>query len=454
TPAPPAPPAPSVGQRVRLYAPAPAAPVAATTPAAQALGDEGHTEFLYFGIGEKEGYLTEVKLAPTGAAVRARVSAPTVTPAWTGAIATDEAGEVVGILLDSGETDPEIVPAETVRVAAERVRTRRASVPQPWLGAGGAAVSSFSLADFTLKGWKFETVAPIVHRKQGVVLTSVVPGAPAATAGLLPGDVILRVGGREVGGVDDFTFWIKEAGAGATLNFTVWRPTSNTPLDVPVQLSAAQNPATAGFEATMQQALRRAQAESESMRQAESEMRAAQERMRSLQTELRLARLAERQLTRELRAEDLPLRQLEDVRMRLREIESRVSSEHSVLSVAEARYAAAARRAALAEAAATPQPLAPAQPLLSFGLKSVGLTTRSAAKLKVRGGLLVVLVREGSAAGAAGIQPGDVVETINGRAVETARDVSALGLTSAPEIKLGVVRAGRRMTVKLPKEKQ
>ncbi|HEX5706684.1 MAG TPA: PDZ domain-containing protein, partial [Pyrinomonadaceae bacterium] len=460
TPAPRAVPAPAVGQRVRLYAPTPAAPASPASPAAAPnapdhtlAGDEGDTEVIYLGIGETEGYLTEVKRAPSGVPVRARVNAPRITSAWTGAIATNESGEVVGILLDSGETDPEIVPAETVRVAAERVLTRRASVPQPWLGAGGSAVSNFSLSDFTLKGWTFEMAAPIIHKKQGVVLTSVVPGAPAAAAGLQPGDVILRVGGRDVRGVDDFTFWIKEAGAGATLNFTVWRSTLATPLDVPVQLSAAQNPALAGFEATMQDALRKAQLESASARQAGAELRAVQERVQSLQNDLRSVRLAERQLMREAHAADFAAR-LEGLRERLKGIEASFAAESTALASAEARYAAALHRAALAGQDATPRPLNAAQPLLSFGLKSMSLTTRLAPKFKVRGGLLVVSVRGGSPAAAAGLMPGDVVETINGRPVSTARDASALTRTGTPDLTLGIVRSGRRMTVALLNEEK
>jgi S1-C subfamily serine protease len=50
--------------------------------------------------------------------------------------------------------------------------------------------------------------------------------------------------------------------------------------------------------------------------------------------------------------------------------------------------------------------------------------------------------------------PGDVVETINGRPVSTARDPRSLALTSAPDLTLGVVRSGRRMTVSLTKEEK
>jgi S1-C subfamily serine protease len=54
-------------------------------------------------------------------------------------------------------------------------------------------------------------------------LTAVAPGTPAALADLRPGDVIVRVNDFEVKSPEDFSFFLNEAGSGATVNFTVFR---------------------------------------------------------------------------------------------------------------------------------------------------------------------------------------------------------------------------------------
>ncbi|HEX7177336.1 MAG TPA: PDZ domain-containing protein [Pyrinomonadaceae bacterium] len=240
--------APAVGQRVRLFAPAPAlAPFAPAAPPVSAApphpaGDSGHTETIYFSIGETKGQLTEVRRASTGKPVQATVRSKLLTPEWAGAIATSEEGDFVGIVGDSGHTESAIVPAEAIRLARERVLARRASVPRPWLGVSGDAVSRFSLEQMLARGWPRDFALPLLNRPQGVLLTQITPGAPAALAGLRPGDIISRVGQREVSGVDDFSMLLREAGAGARLDLTVLRALERAPLNLTVELSGTLLP--------------------------------------------------------------------------------------------------------------------------------------------------------------------------------------------------------------------
>lgn len=260
----------------------------------------------------------------------------------------------------------------------------------------------------------------------------------------------MRVGERDVRGVDDFTYWLEEAGAGATVNFTVWRAALGQPLDVPVRLSASQNPARAKVEAEVREAMKAAFAEGVKARQAGMEARVAQTRFQTFLGELRRVRAEAQRLRRN--ATDADAARLRAMESRLKEVEARVAAEQASLAAAERRYADAVQRAALAETSAerTPRPFATFNPLLPFGLKSVGLNPRSAAKFKARGGLYVVSVRDGSPASSAGLLPGDVVETVNGRLLPDVRAGGSLTFAVSDELKLVVVRAGRRMTITLP----
>src|SRR5437588_5903433 len=186
---------PTVGERVRLYAPAPAersATEASTAPEAAA-------GFISLGIDQMEGTLTEVKRGPSGklstVVVRANVS-----PEWTGAVAADESGEVVGIVSQSVSGETQIVPVETMRTARERVLRLGASAPQPWLGFRGFETFKSPLQTWVGLGWKPETALPHIQKRQGVFLTAVAPGTPAALAGLRAGGVLARVGARDVRG--------------------------------------------------------------------------------------------------------------------------------------------------------------------------------------------------------------------------------------------------------------
>jgi S1-C subfamily serine protease len=406
---------PTVGQRVRLYAPAPAAkaaPGAATAPAPE----DG---YIYLSIDEKEGRLTEVRRAPSGKlfSVVARANVP---PEWAGAVAADESGEVVGIVAQSSSGMTQIVPVETIRAARARVLKLRASAPQPWLGARGDAAFRAPIETWVNLGWKPERAMPHIQNRQGVFLTSVAPGTPAALAGLRPGDLIARVGARDVRSVEDLSFSLKEAGVGSSIDFTVWRALEQTPLKLSVQLEGAQNPALAT---------------------AEAEERAARSSLIALRRE------ADDLKAEELRAEDLAA--LTVLAQKLLDTEKRLDRVREQVEEAEARIAAA-RIYTTADPARGPAGFNAATPLQTFGLNAVGLTGRGATRLGASGGLFVVAVRPDSPCAASGLRAGDLIETLNGAPftrADLARLVSAY--EAATPISLGVVREGQRVTIKL-----
>ncbi|HZI18876.1 MAG TPA: PDZ domain-containing protein, partial [Pyrinomonadaceae bacterium] len=268
---------PAVGQRVVLYAPVPvgAAPAsrkaaeqkAAAAPRAPAV--VGEAGYVYASITSAEGLLTEVARAPSGRAYAFTAQALKVNPAWTGAVATDATGSLVGIVSRSEAGLTQIVPADALRLAVERVKTTRASVPQPWLGARGDSAANAPLDFWVGKGWERGRAFSLIRDRGGVLLTSVAPGTPAALAGLRPGDLISRVAGREVRSAQDLSLVLKEQSIGSAVEFTVLRAPQAEPLKLPVLLSGTQNPALAT---------------------AEAETRAARASLLAVGAELRLAR--------------------------------------------------------------------------------------------------------------------------------------------------------------------
>jgi S1-C subfamily serine protease len=227
---------PTVGQRVLFYTPALAPPARAPIPAPT-------PGYIYVNIDEKEGRLTEVRNGPSGRPFRLVARTPAASPEWTGAVAANEIGEVVGIVSQTGTGETQIMPVAAVIGARERVMKLRANAPQPWIGVRGDAAFQVPLETWVGFDWKPETAFPHIHDGLGVFLTSVAPGAPAAVAGLKPGDLISRIGARDVRTAEDLSLTLKEASVGSSLDFTVWRASEPAQLKFTVRLAAAQNPA-------------------------------------------------------------------------------------------------------------------------------------------------------------------------------------------------------------------
>jgi S1-C subfamily serine protease len=417
---------PIVGQRVHLFAPA---RVAAPSPPSPTYYNSGDAGVIYLGMGQAEGLLTDIKHTTSGKAVHATVSSKSASPAWTGAVATDESGALLGIVTQSGVKETQLVSIDALRGASERVLAHRASVPQPWLGARGDAASPATLPLLYEKGWTPEMLAPLMKNLQGVFLTSVAPGTPAALAGLRPGDVISRVGERDVRGVEDLSMMLNEAGVGSKLDFTVLRALELSPLKVPVVLSGTQNPALAT---------------------AEAEARAARTMLRAAQAERREFELEALRLRADTRTEPTTVAELQ---VRARAVEERFARARSQVAQTEARVAQARLRmagAAGGSAAAPPSYIGfPGRPLQAIGLEVIGLTPRSAPRLKAKGGVLVVFVRPESPAALAGLRPGDVIETINKQTFTRLDLGDKLQRAGDGKISLGIVREGKRLVLSL-----
>lgn len=200
------------GQRVRLFAPIRLASRSNIEPGTVAVS-----------VGEIEGKITEINRTSTGRIARLTIMAPNLSPAITGGVALNDAGEAIGIVETINAGEARLIPAAAVRRAAERVLARQASVPRPWLGVRGEAVAATPLERFYLRGWTESEAAALKGKQEGILLTSVAPGTPAALADMRPGDVIVRVNDFEIKNTEDFSYVLNEVGSGATVNFTFFR---------------------------------------------------------------------------------------------------------------------------------------------------------------------------------------------------------------------------------------
>lgn len=225
----------AVGQRVRLFAPQ-RADKAQPAPAQSAVGGT-----VFMRIGEIRGIVTDVARSSTGRVTRLNVRAEGLSPQVIGGVVLNDAGETVGLVESTAAGEARIMPTTIVKSAAERLIKRRASVPRPLLGVRGEAISATTLKQLETSGWKPEVANNLLVEQKGLLLTMVAPNSPAALADLRAGDVVVRVNNSDVKTSEDFTFFLNEAGGGASVQFTVLRAAEASPREVTIKLSEALN---------------------------------------------------------------------------------------------------------------------------------------------------------------------------------------------------------------------
>jgi S1-C subfamily serine protease len=465
---------PVVGQRVRLIAPVRAAtPAASTAPPATTataaaappataavatapppistarpedapVGDEG---FVYMNMSEEAGQLREVKRSPSGKALEMTLDVQRVSPEWAGGVALSETGTLVGIIEESDARATRLMSAETVRGAARRVRARRASVPQPWLGARGDAVAFAPLEQFLTRGWRPEQARQLMSQQRGVLLTSVAPGTPAAYAGLRPGDVISRIGQHDVRSIEDMSSMIKELGGNTLANFTVLRA-EGAPLRLAVRLSESPNPGldTARAELRAVQSELRAKQSAvnsmlENVRRFEADMRRLEiERARIQAEDTRSAQKMREELQRVQTQHRAALEQSRKISTDYEQMRSRMTEAETLYRTAVESYSGLA-----------------VKPLLSFGLEAVRISP--AMKLpgaqqpqQKESGLLVISVRPGSAAANSRIQTGDIIESINGQLFSESNWNFNFSYDFDIDLSLGILRSGEKLSFNLSRQ--
>jgi len=127
-------------------------------------------------------------------------------------------------------------------MAAKRVMARQASVPRPWLGIKGEPIGAVSLERIIHVGWELDRARELAEKREGLFLTSVTPGSPAALAKLKPGDVILRVNNGDVRNADDFSWLLDEVAPEIPVLFTIARPDKEVAEALEIKLSESPDP--------------------------------------------------------------------------------------------------------------------------------------------------------------------------------------------------------------------
>lgn len=372
----------SVGQRVRLFAPEPAG--------------SNVTANLFLRMGEIEGRLMSIARSSSGKIAHLTVRAPNLSPAITGGVALNEAGETVGIVEASSATEARILPAQIVRRAAERVLARRASVPRPLLGVRGKAVTAASVFQFTSSGWSQAEAVALMGKGQGLLLTSVAPHTPAALADLRPGDIIVRVNNSDVKSVEDFSLMLSEANGEAPMMFTILRGQTTAPPHTSPTLAPAPPVAATAQMAAMPP-----------------------------------VRLEPFKLPK-------PLKPLKPISV---SVKMNFSFQMEMMTPSKSATffsSSTATSTALSTAA-----------FIARGVEAIPLAAAAASRRGARAGVLVINVVPSSQAARSGLREGDVIESVNGKLLSSPLQISPHLLRDA-SLALGLVRNGQKLTVNLP----
>ena len=197
---------------------------------------------LYARMAAIEGRIQTVVPAPSGGIARFKVSAPKLSQANIGGVALNQSGEAIGIVDGLEGTEANILPATLIKRAAQRVLDQQASVPRPWLGVKGEAIAALKFNELVNHGWELNRAEALANKHRGIMLTSIMPGSPAANAALRAGDVILKVGDKDIQTADDFTWWLEQAGPSSSVEFTVMRPDQPIEMELNVKLSQMLEP--------------------------------------------------------------------------------------------------------------------------------------------------------------------------------------------------------------------
>lgn len=220
-----------VGQRLRVIGPQPA-PRSETNPKSA----------MYVRIAETEAMVVSIARSPSGGVARVRIRSAKLSPENIGGIAINEDGRTLGIVDAVEGSEATIVPVALVRMAAKRVLARQASVPRPWLGIQGEPIGALSFERLLRVGWEIERARALTEKRQGILLTNVAPGSPAALAQLKPGDLILSVNNGYVRNAEDFSLLLDEVGPESPVLFTIARPGKDASESMEIKLSESPDP--------------------------------------------------------------------------------------------------------------------------------------------------------------------------------------------------------------------
>jgi S1-C subfamily serine protease len=109
------------------------------------------------------------------------------------------------------------------------------------LGVRGEAIGFVPRSQLLLNGWPLAEAMALQDKRQGIMLTDVFPGTPAALARFRPGDVILRINEKDIESAQEFSEYMRECETAIPVKFTVARPNQTSPQAITVKLTDAMN---------------------------------------------------------------------------------------------------------------------------------------------------------------------------------------------------------------------
>ena len=218
----------SDGQNVQLFAPE---RVSTETP-----------YMILVRIGKTEAKIAQTKLKTKTDLERLLLRGTHLSPNVIGGVACDQAGKTLGIVDAIEGNHARLLTADAVEAATKRVIDRQSSVPRPLLGIRGEEIDESAKKSLMAFGWSEQELEDLIDNEIGILLTSVLPGTPAAMAKLKVGDVIVRVNGKDIKGAEEFSEMLTKVGSGEDVKFTVERPKVKQPLSIEVTLGGAFQP--------------------------------------------------------------------------------------------------------------------------------------------------------------------------------------------------------------------
>ena len=215
-----------IGEQVRMFGPEPAGESVVA----------GRN--IYVRVGTTVGTVQTVLKAPTGGVAKFRVSSARLSAQNVGGVVLNDAGGTVGIVDGISGNEASILPTLLIQRAVKRVLEKQASVPRVWLGIKGEAIADLKMDELRNHGWQTDMASSIAGDHKGILLTSVVPGSPAAQAALRAGDVILKVNEDVVKNAEEFSWILEHSEPSSSLTFTVARP--NKPMAEAFKIKLSQ----------------------------------------------------------------------------------------------------------------------------------------------------------------------------------------------------------------------
>ena len=162
-----------------------------------------------------------------------------INPGSSGGALVNLKGEVIGINAlvytgppsgyDKAQGLGFAIPINSaIKIARQLVLSQPATPGsgKPWLGLSGENLTPEKAGDFDIK------------IQVGVLVTSVVSGSPAATAGVQVGDALSAVDGRTIRSISDLLDALASRKPGDTVNLTVWRGDAKLTLPVTLDLQS------------------------------------------------------------------------------------------------------------------------------------------------------------------------------------------------------------------------